>query len=179
MRKKPLFIAIGLMAVVGIAVGLYLFQPWKAFTSSEVHEAPPAVAEQAPEPDAEQAGDEAAERKPLPKQLAEGKFVSQEHETSGTAQLIRRVDGRIVLRFEKLAGSDGPDLHVWLTDRKAGLDDWGAYDDGRYVALGGLKATHGEQNYLLPAGTKVDGLRSAVIWCDRFNVAFGSAPLSL
>ena len=173
MRKK-VFLALGLVAAIGVAVGLYLFQPWKVFTSSELHEPPPAAAA---EPQQQPTTTEA--RKPLPKQMAEGKFVSQEHETSGTAQLIRRVDGRFVLRFEKLASSDGPDLHVWLTDRKAGLDDWAAYDDGRYVALGALKATHGEQNYLLPKGTKLDGLRSVVIWCDRFNVAFGSAPVDL
>jgi hypothetical protein len=87
-------------------------------------------------------------------------------------------DGSRLLRIEDLASSDGPDLHIWLTDQDAGGSD-GRYDDGRYVVLGKLKATHGNQNYVIPAGTDLAGLRSAVIWCDRFNVAFGSAALSL
>lgn len=164
--------AAGVLAVVGLVVGLLLFEPWKAFTSSEVHEPSPlAVETSAP-------AASASAKKPAARPLAEGRFVSQEHETTGTAKLIERADGRIVLRLAKLASSDGPDLYVWLTDQKAGLDDWAAYDDGRYVDLGELKATHGEQNYLLPAGSKLDGLRSVVIWCDRFSVAFGSAELA-
>jgi hypothetical protein len=188
MRKK-LFWAAGVLAAVGIVVGLLLFEPWKALTSSELHEESP-LSEQTPAgqttgeqadaagADAEGAGAEGANAEPAKaKQLAEGKFVSQEHETTGVAKLIQRADGRTVVRIEKLASSDGPDLYIWLTDRKAGLADWAAYDDGRYVSLGDLKATHGDQNYLVPKGVKLDGLRSVVIWCDRFNVAFGSAEL--
>lgn len=68
---------------------------------------------------------------------------------------------------------------MWLTDVQAGLDEWGAYDDGRYVRLGKVKATHGDHNYEIPPDADLDGLRSVVLWCDRFNVAFGSAPLAL
>jgi hypothetical protein len=69
-------------------------------------------------------------------------------------------------------------VHVWLSDATAG-GDWHSYDDGRYVPLGEIKATDGNHNYTIPADADLDGLRSAVIWCDRFNVAFGSAPLAL
>lgn len=174
MRKKLLW-AGAAVAAVGLAVGLYLFQPWKLFTSSEVHEPSP-LAEQTTTAPADPSAEPAMEKKA--KLLAEGKFVSQEHETTGVAKLIERADGRTVLRIEGLASSDGPDLYVWLTDRKAGLDDWAAYDDGRYVDLGDLKATHGDQNYLVPKSAKLDQMRSVVIWCDRFSVAFGSADLT-
>ena len=43
--------------------------------------------------------------------------------------------------------------------------------------LGDLKATDGNQNYAVPVGTDLSGLTSVVIWCDRFDVAFGSAPI--
>lgn len=109
--------------------------------------------------------------------LAEGGFVSQEHATSGGAKLVRLQDGSRYLRLENFATSDGPDVHVWLTDQPAGLQDWHVYDDGRYVRLGKIKATHGNQNYPIPADADLAGLRSVVIWCDRFNVAFGSAAL--
>ncbi|MQA60199.1 MAG: hypothetical protein GEU86_01615 [Actinophytocola sp.] len=174
---------ISVVAVIGIAVGLWAFQPWKAFTSSELDEASP-IATAAPSSAADTGETTAtatttAERAATPQVLAKGKFVSQEHETSGTAQVIEQADGSRVLRVEGLTSSDGPDLHVWLSDAKAGLSDWGAYDDGRYVALGALKATHGNQNYAIPDDAKLPGLRSVVIWCDRFNVAFGSAKLAL
>ena len=87
-------------------------------------------------------------------------------------------DGRKVLRLQDLDTSDGPDLHVWITDQPSG-GRWGSYDDGRYVKLGMLKANRGNQNYVIPADAELTGLTSVVIWCDRFNVAFGTAPVDL
>ncbi len=182
MRRKGVWSAVALITVIGIAVGLWAFQPWKAFTSSEVHEASPLAVS---EPTASTTQPQAASVAPSstapaqPHELASGTFVSQEHETSGSARVIERADGTRVLRLEDLTSSDGPDVHVWLTDVESGLDEWGAYDDGRYVALGKVKATHGDHNYEIPADADLDGFRSVVLWCDRFNVAFGSAALDL
>jgi hypothetical protein len=110
--------------------------------------------------------------------LAAGEFEDAEHDTSGRVEVLQLADGRRFVRFENLASSDGPDLHVWITDRESG-GDWNSYDDGRHLELGELKATHGNQNYEIPASAKLAGLRSVVIWCDRFNVAFGTAAVSL
>lgn len=173
MRKRVLS-GVAVVAVIGIVVGLWAFQPWKAFTSSELHEDSPIAASQ---PSA--AGTRTQAPPAAPRELASGGFTSQEHATSGEARIIERADGTRVLRLENLASSDGPDVHVWLTDVQAGLDEWGAYDDGRYVRLGKVKATHGDHNYEIPPDADLDGLRSVVLWCDRFNVAFGSAPLAL
>jgi hypothetical protein len=55
------------------------------------------------------------------------------------------------------------------------------FDDGRYHSLGQLKANrdkHGNQNYAIPAGLDLAGLRSESIWCNRFNVSFGAAELT-
>ena len=92
--------------------------------------------------------------------------------------VLALADGRRFLRLEQLATSDGPDLHVWLTDRPSG-GEWGSYDDGRYVRLGELKANRGNQNYEIPAGARLEGLTSVVVWCDRFDVAFGTAAVEL
>ena len=92
--------------------------------------------------------------------------------------MLELADGRRFVRLEGLASSDGPDLHVWLSDAPSG-GDWGSYDDGRVVRLGDLKATHGNQNYAVPADADLSGMRSVVIWCDRFNVAFGTAAIDL
>lgn len=176
--RRPLFkrpiVLMGLAVIaVVVVVGLWAFQPWKEFTSSEVDEAIPTAAA-GNGGDAEPGAQGGAE----PTVLAEGEFVSHAHETTGTARIIELEDGSRFLRFENLAGSDGPDLKVWLTDTPA--DDENAdVNNSRYVELGDLTATHGNQNYEIPAHADIAGLTSVVIWCDRFNVAFGAAPLAL
>jgi hypothetical protein len=172
--RKPVTWVVLVVLVVGLVVGLALFEPWRAFTSSHVDEALPAAAP----PTAEQAADDAPAEPTAPAELAKGTFVNGEHDTSGTARVLSLPDGERILRLEGFSTSDGPDVRVWLTNTKAGAD-WGAFDDGRVVQLGELKATDGNHNYAIPAGADIEGLRSAVIWCDRFNVAFGSAPLAL
>ncbi|MCY1376496.1 Electron transfer DM13 [compost metagenome] len=115
--------------------------------------------------------------------LASAELIDGEHGTSGTATVYRRSDGSRYLRIVDLDTSNGPDLHVWLSDRPSGgdcrgcRDSWGIYDDGDYVRLGELKGNQGSQNYEIPASADLSAMRSVVIWCDRFNVAFGTAPL--
>ncbi|SFA83672.1 Electron transfer DM13 [Amycolatopsis marina] len=161
LRRTPVRVLLA-TSVLAAVVALAVFEPWRAFTRSTADEPVP-VAAAAPQ---------------QPRELAAGSFVSQEHTTSGKARVLELADGSQVLRLEGFSTSDGPDLHVWLTDRRAGAE-WDSYDDGRAVRLGELTATDGNQNYVIPGGTGLGGLRSVVIWCDRFNVAFGSAGLEL
>jgi electron transfer DM13 len=163
------------LGALAVAVGLWAFEPWRLFTSSHLDEPAPASA---PSQTTTQSPGPAPTAASTPRDvvLSTGTFVDAEHDTSGTARILQLADGRRFLRLEQLAGSDGPDLHVWLSDARSG-GDWHSYDDGRHVELGGLKATHGNQNYAIPADTDLSGLRSVVIWCDRFNVAFGTAPV--
>jgi hypothetical protein len=173
--------------MVALVVGAALFEPWRLFTSSTVDEAvptsaPPTATPPSPTPPLAPSSDpgpvESATPPPQDQVLAEGAFEDAEHGTEGVAKVLQLADGRRFLRFEGLATSDGPDLHVWMTDQPSG-GDWASYDDGRYVRLGDLKATHGNQNYEVPAKADLEGLVSVVIWCDRFNVAFGTAPVAL
>jgi uncharacterized protein (DUF1684 family) len=151
--KRPVTRVVLAVVLVVLVAGLAWFEPWRAFTSSHLDEPAPASAET----------------------IGEGTFVSQEHETTGTARVLELPDGSLTLRLEGFATSDGPDVHVWLSDASAG-GDWGSYDDGRFVQLGEIKATDGNHNYAIPT-TDLAGMRSVVIWCDRFNVAFGSASI--
>ncbi|MET9696299.1 DM13 domain-containing protein [Streptomyces sp. NPDC006529] len=159
-------------AVLVLGAGLYWFQPWKLWQTNTVREALPAVA--AP-PAAAAPGRSPAE----PTTLARGAFISHEHTTTGTAKLIRLADGAHVLRLEDLDTSNGPDLRVWLTDApvKEGVAGWRVFDDGRYVSLGRLKGDKGDQNYEIPASVNLADYSSVTIWCDRFDVSFGAAPL--
>jgi hypothetical protein len=162
MRRAVVIVTIGVLAV-----GVVFFEPWKLWTNTTVNEAAPSAA--APDPSSSSPAE--------PHELARGTFVSQEHETSGTATLIELADGSRTLRLEKFSTSNGPDLHVWLSDKKAG-GGWFKYGSGRTVQLGELKGNRGSHNYPIPADVELDGLRSVVIWCKRFHVAFGSAPIA-
>ncbi|WP_172803711.1 DM13 domain-containing protein [Actinoalloteichus hymeniacidonis] len=199
LRRPAVLVGAG-VAMVALVLGLWAFQPWRLWTSNTIDEALPTIeptsvssfAESGPaaEPEAESDSDAASasetteEPAPAPETPAEpivlagGEFVSQEHATSGTAEIIELADGSRIVRLTDLASSDGPDLRVAITDQEAG-GDWFKYRDNRYHELGVLKGTHGNQNYEVPAELDLDGLSSVVIWCHRFSVAFGSAPVSL
>lgn len=174
---RTLAAAAGVVILSLLVVGAALFQPWRIFTSSNVDEALPAASVSAgASPEVEAAVVETPATSG-PVVLSSGTFESQEHETTGTARLLKLSDGSHLLRLENLASSDGPDVKVWLSSLEAG-GDWFKYRSGRYVDLGAIKATHGNHNYVIPAGTDIGGLASVVLWCDRFSVAFGSAPLA-
>ena len=206
-RKKRLLAVILAIVVIGTAVVLAVFEPWRLFTRSTLDEALPVQVStvevaagpsaQAPAstPAPEQTGSpnvgvpatsgpaavgEPGPTPPVqPMALASGAFVDGEHATSGTASILQLPDGSRYVRLENFSTSDGPDVQVWLTEKAAGGNDWGKYDDGVHLALGELKATDGNQNYPIPADANLSAFTSVVIWCDRFNVAFGTAPVGL
>ncbi len=189
MRDSKVISVALLVVMVLTGVALWAFQPWRLVTSSEADEAAPvsrpvdtstptSTPPSATTTEAEKEASAAPSSIPRDKVLATGSFEDAEHTTSGVVRLIELADGRRFVRLEGLASSDGPDLHVWLSDRVSG-GEWGSYDDGRYVELGSLKATNGDQNYAVPADVDLSGMQSVVIWCDRFNVAFGTAPVAV
>jgi hypothetical protein len=167
------------VVVAALVVGAWAFEPWRLFTSSELTEAEPTARASSPTPPGTATGSESPQGPVASDRvLAEADFEDAEHATSGSVRVLELANGARFVRLEGLATSDGPDLHVWLSDQPSG-GDWGSYDDGRWIALGELKATHGDHNYAIPASAKIAGMQSVVIWCDRFNVAFGSAPVGL
>ncbi|MCX4524667.1 DM13 domain-containing protein [Streptomyces sp. NBC_01551] len=156
--------------VVVLGLGMFWFQPWKLWQNATVQEAlPGSSASASAKPGAAQ-----------PRTVAEGALISHEHTTSGTVKVIRLADGSHTLRLENLDTSNGPDLRVWLTDApfKEGVAGWRVFDDGQYVSLGKLKGNKGDQNYEIPAGVDLSKFTSVTIWCDRFDVSFGAAPLA-
>lgn len=103
--------------------------------------------------------------------LAQGEFVDRAHGTTGVAKVI--TDGeRTFLRFEGFETSNGPDLNVYLST--AGPD--GSPDD--FVDLGDLKGNVGDQNYEIGEQIDLDRYSTVFIWCVRFGVTFGAAPLA-
>ncbi len=108
-----------------------------------------------------------------PRVLAMGQLqrIDDLHRGTGPVTLVE-VDGRTFVRFENVAIQNGPDLHVYLA-RGIG----GAYDGGRDLYLGALKATNGSFNYELPGGTPLSDYKSVVVWCRAFTVLFTWADL--
>ncbi|GIG58468.1 hypothetical protein Lfu02_28400 [Longispora fulva] len=156
MRKK--LVLVGLALAVAVAFGLFWFQPWKLVVDRTVHETLPAAAPTIADT-----------------VVRHGSFVSHEHATAGSAELVRLADGRHVLALRDLDTSNGPDLRVWITDQAATVTD---LDASRHVELGRLKGNKGSQVYDIPPGTDLDLYKSVTIWCKRFSASFGAADLT-
>lgn len=177
-RRRGILLAVGGVLLVVAVVAAFVFEPWLLVVDERVDEADDAsaVVGTASGGLTDTAVPPASDSGPTRVVLATGAFVDAEHGTSGRATIFRRSDGTRFLRIADLDTSNGPDLHVWLTDQPSG-GSWGSYDDGRHVRLGALKGNKGDQSYPIPEGADLARMRSVVIWCDRFDVAFGTAPL--
>jgi hypothetical protein len=103
--------------------------------------------------------------------------ITPGHPTSGTAKLIKLADGSYVARFENLSTVGGPDVHVWASEG-SDLSNSGTVGSSKYTDLGSIKSTNGNQNYVVAlSATEVGKIKSIIIWCKSFSVAFGGATL--
>ena len=151
------------LVVLG-AIGWYLFRPELLFVKTTVNESlPTEVAAQTANP-AESGV------------LLSGRFRSHAHETVGTAA-VHELGDRRVLRLTGFSTSNGPDVRVYLVAAGDATDNETVTKAG-FVELGKLKGTQGDQNYDIPAGLDLEKYRAVTIWCRRFSVNFGTAPLT-
>lgn len=104
--------------------------------------------------------------------IAAGEFQGADefHFGSGRASIVDTGGGTFTLRFSDFSVRNGPDLFVYVSPDAAG------YADGA-VELGGLKATDGAFEYMLPSTVDPAQARSVVIWCRAFSVQFAVAAL--
>jgi hypothetical protein len=182
-RRRGLWISIGVLGAGALTAGLAWFQPWKLWVDERVDEKLPAVALASVDPTANPAVPASpGAPKSAPSTdllLSRGTLISQEHPTSGQVSVVQRPDGSRVLAIAHLNTSNGPDLHIWLTDapvRKTN-DGWSIFDDGKYLSLGTLKGNIGNQVYNIPRSADLATLTSVTVWCARFDVSFGAAEL--
>ncbi|MFI1808875.1 DM13 domain-containing protein [Streptomyces sp. NPDC020422] len=191
--RKRWWGAVSVVGLVAAVAGLLWFEPWALWVDETVHEALPSTGATSPAPAAPPsapAGPPSASAAPPsapaapppagPVTVAQGRLVSHEHTTTGVVKIVRLADGSQTLRLEGLDTSNGPDLHVWLSDAPVREDGagWGVFDDGKYLDLARLKGNRGDQNYPLPSGFDWSAYPSVSIWCDRFDVSFGAAALA-
>jgi hypothetical protein len=108
--------------------------------------------------------------------LESGTFSGVMHPTGGIATIYRLADGDRILRFTNFKTSNGPDVHVYLVavdDAKDSATVKGA----DFIDLGEIKGNIGDQNYALGHDLDLSKYRTVSIWCKRFAVNFGAAPL--
>jgi hypothetical protein len=154
--SNKLKVALPVLIVVA-AAAWYAFRPERAFINQKVNEQFPTTS--------------AASN-----QLASGQFHSGAHETKGTATVFQLADGKKTLRLTNFATSNGPDVHDYLVAVSDAKDN-DTVTKSEYVDLGSMKGNIGDQNYELPASADLAKYRAVTIWCKRFSVNFGTAPL--
>lgn len=183
-RRHPMRTSV--LALVLVAAGgpiaWYLGSP--LFIRTALVEPAPSIAPASPDPVASSAPSSPAatdaaqttlptEPPATPAPPRSGSFTGADdfHFGRGTATLIEAAPGSWIVRFEHFSVRNGPDLFVYLSPDRKG------YAKGA-VELGRLKATDGDFNTNVPAGTDVAKLSSVVIWCKQFAVQFAVAPLT-
>ena len=150
-------IVIGGIAVV-LFVAWYAFRPERLFINERVHETMPT---------ANVSSIQAIES---------GVFYGIAHPTGGTATIYRMEDGGLMLRFMNFRTSNGPNVHVYLVAADDAKDSQTVQAAG-FIDLGPIKGNIGDQNYALGSGVDLSKYRAVSIWCQRFSVNFGVAPL--
>ena len=166
MRKRNALIGLAIIVVAG---GWYAFRPERLFVNKTVNESLGAVA--AP------AGTDPATAVATPMTLASGSLHSNAHDTRGKATVIALADGRRVLRLSDFATSNGPDVRIYLV-AAPDVQDNATVKTAGFVELGPMKGNIGDQNYDIPTTVDLANYRTVTIWCKRFSVNFGSAPLA-
>ncbi len=195
-RNKPLLGAVGVLGlaiVAWLAFGFFGIQA--AFIDDEVSEAGPIFTNTEAEQDAiaatddfQEAMEDANENKTeidastqeadmeemeddMPGEIVtvvSGDFAGlSRYNIEGQATVLNDGSEQRFLRFENFSSDNGPDLKVYLRA-----------DNGDFVNLGDLKGNIGDQNYEIPADVDLAVFNTVDIWCERFGVGFGLAPLA-
>lgn len=146
--------------VVVLFVAWYAFRPERLIVNRRVQESFPA-----------------AETSSNAQALESGSFHSILHPTQGTATIYRVGDGSHVLRFTNFSTSNGPDVHVYMVAADDANDAATVLHAG-FIDLGVIKGNVGDQNYTLGSDVDLSKYRAVSVWCKRFSVNFGTAPLA-
>jgi hypothetical protein len=169
-KRRSWKLPVAAVLLVAVAGALVLFQPWKLFVDVVVDEANPIA------PAVAASGSPAGGEAPASTSgVRGGTFRSIAHTTSGKATVGPVAGGGHAVYIEDLATDNGPDVKVYLSTVPADGDAATFARDG--LLLADLKGNVGNQSYAIPAGTDLGKYRSVVLWCERFSVGFGVAPL--
>ena len=155
MKKRAVVIS---LVVVFLIVAWYAFRPERLVVNKRADEVVPAAS----------AGSLAA--------LVSGPFHGIAHETKGTATVYQDTNGNRVLRLSNFSTSNGPDVHVYMVAADNAYDA-ATVEHAGFIDLGNIKGNIGDQDYMLGRDLDLSKYRAVSIWCKRFSVNFGAAPL--
>jgi hypothetical protein len=163
------------LALVVLLDAVFLILP--NFTHTYANDTAPTFVARTPQPSATVPAAVTASPTAAPPALRSGQFDHRQggDTAAGEALLGTTADGSLVLRLQSFDATNGPDLYVYLS-RVASPSTADQVMNGLQVAA--LKASSGNQNYTLPAGTDLTQFKSVVIYCKSFSVIFGYANLS-
>lgn len=99
--------------------------------------------------------------------VSQANFKPRAHDVAGKALLIEQ-NGQYTLRFENFETINGPDVDIYLSSELG---------DSDFINLGDLKATKGNVNYSVPAGTDITKYNKVLVWCRAFSILFSYAEL--
>ena len=156
MRKWKLVLPV---LVIALFAAWYAFRPERLAVNRQVNEGFPA-----------------AQNGSSPQVVESGTFYGILHPTAGTATIYRLADGDRILRFTNFKTSNGPDVHVYLVAADDAKDN-ATVERAGFIDLGTIKGNIGDQNYALGTDLDLSKYRTVSIWCKRFSVNFGAAPL--
>ena len=108
--------------------------------------------------------------------LERGKFFPVDKPGKGVASVYRLPNGRLALRIEDFQTTPNIDLFVWLSEA---VNPRTTKQAARapHVVVQEMKATIGDQNYLLPRNVEPERIRSIVIWCEPVQNVYTVAAL--
>lgn len=101
--------------------------------------------------------------------VVQGEFYAVDHAGQGAAVIYLLTDGSLVLHLENFQVDGGAELHIVLSSQEA-IENSSQADLTAMVDVDPLKATAGNQNYLLPAGLNIDEIHSVLIWSSTGEV---------
>lgn len=111
------------------------------------------------------------------REIARGRFAPVELKGRGRAILYELPGGRLALRMEGFATDPNPDLDVWVSESPAPITTRRVFR-ADHTTLGPLKSTIGDQNYLLPDGTKAREVRSVAVVNNPERIVYAAAKLA-
>jgi Electron transfer DM13 len=154
MHKWKLTLAVLIMVLFA---AWYAFRPERLVVNRRINEAFPA-------------GEQSSQI------IESGTFSGVMHPTTGTATIYRFGDGTRILRFTNFETSNGPDVHVYMVAAEDAKDTE-TVKRAAFIDLGIMKGNIGDQNYALGTDLDLSKYRTVSIWCKRFAINFGAAPL--
>ena len=113
----------------------------------------------------------------VPQTLASGTFHRVVHPTEGVATIYSLGNGNRVLRLTNLKTTNGPNVHVYMVAADDAKDNASVRRAG-FIDLGQIKGNVGDQNYTLGQNVDLTKYRAVSLWCQRFSLNFGAAPLT-